>query len=230
MTEITLPPLPRGRETARWAEDYVRLAMAPLQERIRELEQAREIDLRGWQEQLTFSRQLQTELAALKQRAGNIDYQNSLEQQLAARPVADGKAQELQHSRPCVNCSVTFGPNGNHVWSHCFGCHNAPTYRTAPVVETPIAATAVPDIAKEWKSVAFRLAEDRLTKGTYDWTPQQLLDAVNAEPPTDTRAKALEEAVKICEVEAGFWTFPSHGHAVAVKLAAAIRAAITGKP
>jgi len=52
---------------------------------------------------------------------------------------------------------------------------------------------------KDWKSVAFRLAEDRLTQGSYDWTPQELLDAVNAATEKDAVPEDIHSCSYYCE-------------------------------
>ena len=197
-----LPPLPEPptdyatdpKGVRDWARNYARLAMAPLQERIRELEYdnklLKEIYSAG-NRAIARAEKAEAELAALRAQepvaVSCLDSEGWYEirrinntkipvgTKLYAAPVADGKAQE-----PQAVPAGTFDPT-----------HQPPYYRSdaGPTGKYAVDKTR----ADEAVDLAERLMDRVISTGSA-YLKVILIDP--DAPSADTRAKALEEADK----------------------------------
>ena len=144
-----------------------------------------------------------------------VDYQKLCALALVADTTAPDIAKEPRNQ--CDGCArgLPINANGNHVED-----------KFRPVMACTAdryTATTVPEVSKEpWIAAPMAVGETRYFTGQSGITPQTMCAGV-VPTTSDTRAKALEEAAKICDdTGPDDWTSQN--------CAFKIRAAITGKP
>ena len=208
--EITPPPevfltfFPAGSSSANLddtfnaVQAYARLAMAPLQERIRELEASNSHLLTQLANSVCSLEMMTADRDKLVGAAmGDDAYVIGLQErsELAARPVHAPPADARQEP-----VAWMLGDIEKYVDDHDLMIHA--------------------EAKRKWvKDQPDGFVANNYTVPLY------------AAPPADTRAKALEEAAKICELELMAWgPGAAYSNQSIESAAAAIRAAIRGKP